>query len=75
MDHFHRANTLCIDEFYEEAVAAYSAAATTCPDYGDIYAYRAGAYIKLKKHMSALEDCNRALQMNPKCERCYFKKG
>lgn len=75
MEHLHKGNSLCIDEYYDAAIEEYTAAVKECPENGQVFAYRAAAYLKQKKHMNCLEDCNRALHLDPSLERCYFRKG
>jgi predicted metal-binding protein len=75
MDHYHKGNELALDEYFEDAVAEYTIAANECADCCSILAYRSVAYVKLKKYMNALEDCNRVLQMDPQCERVHYRKG
>lgn len=75
MEHFHKAESLYVDEHFSDAVEEYTLSAKECTDCSEIFAHRAAAYVKLKKYMNALEDCNRVIQMSPQCERCYYRKG
>ena len=39
------------------------------------YSYRAAAYSKLNKHQQAIEDCNRALSIDPSYSKAYGRMG
>eukprot|EP01006_Ploeotia_vitrea_P028776 TRINITY_DN61406_c0_g1_i1.p1 TRINITY_DN61406_c0_g1~~TRINITY_DN61406_c0_g1_i1.p1 ORF type:complete len:392 (+),score=29.94 TRINITY_DN61406_c0_g1_i1:33-1208(+) len=74
MDFYKVANELYIAEDYEGAIEGYSSAISALPEKAIIYENRAAAYLKLKKYMNALEDCNKSIKIEP-TERCYFRKG
>ncbi len=40
-----------------------------------LYANRAAAYLKLKKHTEALTDCNKAIQLNDNYAKAYLRRG
>lgn len=75
MDSFHEANILFIDEDYSAAVEKYNHAGTTLSDYAPLYACRSAAQLKLKDFTNALEDSNRALDLDPMHQQSHFRKG
>jgi len=64
---------------YAEAVEAYTSALEIDPENDNfnkaLYANRAAALIHLKKYDDALNDCNRALELDPKYHKVLQRRG
>lgn len=62
-----------------EAVELYTQALELDPKHklfnATILANRAAAYMKSKDYMKALEDCNKAISLNPDYTRAYLRRG
>jgi tetratricopeptide (TPR) repeat protein len=62
-------------ENYDEAVKSYSTYIQQNPKIAEAYYWRAYSYYKLKQPQQALNDVNKALEMDPKNEDYLkFKK-
>lgn len=57
-----RGNSMYKDEMYSEAITLYSQAIAACPVEGSYYGNRAAAWMMLKEHEKALQDCDKALE-------------
>jgi len=75
MDDYVRANELFVDEEYEEALKYYTTAIEETPDRSDYYTKRAACYLKLNKHINALQDANKAIELDPKNSNAHLRKG
>lgn len=60
---------------YTEAISNYTMAINKFSSNPVLYTNRAQAYIKLKDFDSAIEDCNLALKIDPKCVKAFVHKA
>mmetsp|Transcript_8900 Transcript_8900/g.11780 ORF Transcript_8900/g.11780 Transcript_8900/m.11780 type:complete len:379 (+) Transcript_8900:14-1150(+) len=74
-DTLQRANILQINEQFEEAVSAYEQALALDDSLVAAWTGRAAAYLKLGKPRAALQDSNKAIQIDSNCEIAYYRKG
>jgi tetratricopeptide (TPR) repeat protein len=68
-------NELMVEEDFDGAVVEFGKALEQDPDSVKALVGRAQAYLKLKKNLPALEDCNRAISADAACELAYYRKG
>ncbi|XP_005103346.1 mitochondrial import receptor subunit TOM70 [Aplysia californica] len=65
---------------YEEAIACYTEAIKTCPpdikaDMSTFYQNRAAAFENLKKFPEVVEDCDSALELNPRYSKALARRS
>lgn len=76
---FQEANALFIDEDYESALENYNAAIAAGGSNSDYYVKRSATHAKLGSFTEALEDANRALELDngntSASEQAWFRKG
>lgn len=73
---FQRANALFVDEDYAGALQAYSQAIDQSPQpRADHFAARAAAHLYMRNQMEALDDCSRAIQLDPTHDKAHLRKG
>eukprot|EP01038_Epipyxis_sp_PR26KG_P004214 gene4214-5989_t len=75
MDEVNLANSLFIDEKYEEAIDKYSESIIKNELNAKVYCNRATCYLKLKKYMEAVEDFNRSILLDSNVDLAHFRKG
>jgi len=69
------ANINYINENYEKAAENYGFSIELEPGLLDAFTGRAATYSKMGNHRAALQDANKAIQLDAKCEVAYFRKG
>lgn len=74
MEALAAAQSLYVEEQFEEAVASYSAYLSTSPDVAG-YSGRAACYLQLKKYLPALQDLNNAITMGSTKHIDYYRKA
>jgi hypothetical protein len=60
---------------FEQALEHYSAALLESPDYLPLYTNRAQTFLKLGRPKDALEDCEWALRLDPRCTKALLRRG
>ncbi|XP_044749115.1 mitochondrial import receptor subunit TOM70 [Coccinella septempunctata] len=65
---------------YDEAIRYYTQAIEICPadkinDIATFYQNRAAAYEQLKKWSAVIDDCSKAIELNPKYEKALFRRA
>jgi tetratricopeptide (TPR) repeat protein len=60
---------------YEEATRCFSAALQLCPDTPVYLGNRAAAYLMGKRYTDAVQDCTRAVQLDPAYVKGYARAG
>ena len=68
-------NELMVEEDYDGAVVEFTKAIEADGNSVKALVGRAQAYLKLKKNLAALDDCNKAIAADAECEVAYFRKG
>jgi Flp pilus assembly protein TadD len=74
-DAFDAGNSLFVDEDFEGAVVEYTAAINGGFTEAQVYAKRAGAYINLEKFAEALQDSNKAIELDGSNDVFFLRKG
>ena len=70
-----------VEEQFEKALESYSKALKECKDVDRIYVHRSACYLKLKRYTQALQDCQKAAELQSKngvegvSTRTLFQKG
>src|SRR4051812_19729511 len=64
-----------ISETMKEAAKKYADALTLDPSKAVYYTNRAHAYLKLRKFKSCVEDCNKALELDPRTWKAYLRRA
>jgi len=75
---YHQACSLFVDEQYEEALRSFTTAielGATSPQLSEYLVKRSACHHKLKNYTQAVEDVNRAIDLDPKNAKAYFRKG
>ncbi|GLE00424.1 hypothetical protein PINS_up009181 [Pythium insidiosum] len=75
MEFKHEANALFVDEAYPEAIAAYSKALASLASDADLFAKRAAAYLRVGKQREAIQDTDKAIELDASLELAYLRKG
>ncbi|KAF9975746.1 STIP1 y and U box-containing protein 1 [Actinomortierella ambigua] len=60
---------------YEEAITEYTRAIVKDPKHAVYYTNRANCYLKLDKFQNVINDCERALEFDPKSLKAYYFMG
>jgi small glutamine-rich tetratricopeptide repeat-containing protein alpha len=60
---------------YEEAIQCYTKAIELTPNNPIYYGNRAAAYSHLGQHQLAIDDCRRAISLDPKYVKAYSRLG
>lgn len=68
-------NTFLRDSKIDEAIEAYSEAINLYPNNAIYYANRAAAYTSLRRHDKAIEDCKKAVVIDPNYGKAYSRMG
>ncbi|KAK7081372.1 hypothetical protein SK128_024434, partial [Halocaridina rubra] len=71
----NRGNQLMRDENFTEALDCYTKAITKDSNNAVYYCNRAAAHSKLNRHMDAIQDCKRALLIEPLYSKAYGRMG
>ncbi|KAF9585093.1 hypothetical protein BGW38_003936 [Lunasporangiospora selenospora] len=69
------ANALFASKKYEEAIEKYTAAIELNPNVAPYYANRAFAHTKLEAYGSAILDGDKAIEVDPKYAKGYYRRG
>ena len=72
---FDEGNSLFVDDDFEGAVEQYTAAITSGFTKPQVYAKRAAAYIKCEKYAEALQDSNKAIELDSSNDTFFMRKG
>lgn len=68
-------NALLKDHRFDEAIELYTKAVELDPTNVVFYSNRAQAEIRLEMYGYAIADCDRALELDPKFMKAYYRKG
>ncbi|CAF2814599.1 unnamed protein product [Rotaria sp. Silwood2] len=73
-------NTKYREHKFDEAIEAYTKAIDTCPvesaeELSQFYQNRAAAWESLKNYNKVIEDCSRAIELNPKYIKCIQRRA
>lgn len=71
----NKGNTHMRNLEYNEAVGEYTKAVRFNPKNAVYYCNRAAAYSKLEKHILAIDDCKRAINLDPSYGKAYGRLG
>jgi len=71
----NQGNQLMREEKYTQALDSYTKAISKNSSNGVYYCNRAAAHSKLLNHKDAIEDCKRALQVEPQYSKAYGRMG
>lgn len=71
----NQGNQLMREEKFTQALDAYTKAISKNSSNGVYYCNRAAAHSKLNNHRDAIEDCKRALQVEPQYSKAYGRMG
>ena len=75
-EHFSKGNELFVDEEYDEALKAFTAAiAADAPVNAEYYIKRSATHAKLGSFTESLEDANAALALEPASAKAFLRKG
>ena len=72
---FDEGNSLFVDEDFDGAVEKYTSAISGGFTKPQVYAKRAAAFIKIEKYAEALQDSNKAIELDNTDANSYFRKG
>ncbi|KAK9820252.1 hypothetical protein WJX72_008100 [[Myrmecia] bisecta] len=64
-----------IDEEYDQAIELYTQAISQSPKDANLYVARAQAQIKQENYMDAVDDANKALELDSKLSKAHLRKG
>ena len=70
-----KGNDMMKSEKYREAIECYSKAIELNRANAVYYCNRAAAYSKVSDHQAAVDDCDRALHIDPKYSKAFGRKG
>jgi len=73
-------NTRYREQKFSEAIEAYTKAIETCPpesteELSQFYQNRAAAWESLKNYEKVIEDCSKAIELNPKYTKCIQRRA
>lgn len=68
-------NKLCCLHRYEEAILYYNKAITRDPEVASYYSNRALCHLKLQQWSSTIQDCRRAIELDPNILKGHFFLG
>jgi len=71
----NQANSVFVDEDYDNALDLYSQAVAVAPACADLYVARAQVHLKKDDFTSAFIDANKAIELEPSNSKAYFRKG
>ncbi|XP_064086093.1 small glutamine-rich tetratricopeptide repeat-containing protein alpha-like [Macrobrachium nipponense] len=71
----NKGNQLMREEIFTEALECYTKAISKDPRNAVYYCNRAAAHSKLNQHLDAIQDCKRALQIEPQYSKAYGRMG
>ncbi|KAH7638812.1 uncharacterized protein LOC124491262 [Dermatophagoides farinae] len=60
---------------YQAAIVCYSDAIAKDPSNSVLYSNRAISYIKIEDYLHAEHDCNKAIELDPKFVKAYYRRG
>ena len=75
LQHKKIGNEHYVAQRYTNAVKSYTAAITLQPDEQAFYSNRAAAYYNLENYQSSLDDCKKALALDPDYLKNYNRAG
>lgn len=70
-----KGNALLKEHKFEEAIEAYTQGIEIDPQNAILYSNRAQVHIKLENYGFAIQDCDKALEIDPKFMKAYYRKG
>lgn len=68
-------NKLFMKRNYKEAIEMYSKAIDKCPNISTYYTNRALCYLKLTQWIPTIEDCRKAIDLDPHSVKAFFYMG
>lgn len=74
-DYKNIGNKFCSLHRYEEAIIYYSKAISNNPEVPSYFSNRALCYLKLQQWIPTIEDCRRALELDPNLIKAHFFLG
>eukprot|EP01126_Amoeba_proteus_P065968 TRINITY_DN9474_c0_g1_i4.p1 TRINITY_DN9474_c0_g1~~TRINITY_DN9474_c0_g1_i4.p1 ORF type:complete len:126 (-),score=13.98 TRINITY_DN9474_c0_g1_i4:130-507(-) len=74
-DIISEANSLFVDECYEDALEKFTRAIELDETKSDYYSKRSNCKLKLEDFTGAMQDAIRACQLDPACPIAHFRKG
>ena len=74
-EYFAKAKSCFVEFNYKEAVELFSKVIELKPNDSEAYGYRGLAYSSLKDYDSAINDLNRAIELNPTSYYLYFSRS
>ncbi|KAJ3427422.1 RNA polymerase ii-associated protein [Anaeramoeba flamelloides] len=75
LEHKAKGNKCYGSKKWKEAITHYTKAISIYDGDHIFYSNRAACYLKIKMYKSAEEDCTRALQIDPKFIKAWFRRG
>eukprot|EP01121_Diplochlamys_sp_Union-15-3_P021896 TRINITY_DN9115_c0_g1_i1.p1 TRINITY_DN9115_c0_g1~~TRINITY_DN9115_c0_g1_i1.p1 ORF type:complete len:392 (+),score=86.54 TRINITY_DN9115_c0_g1_i1:85-1260(+) len=72
---FTKANSLFVDEQYEDALENYGMAIELDNNVSDYFVKRSFCHYKLKNYTDAVDDANKAIKLEPTNATAYLRKG
>ncbi|KAL6450639.1 PPT1 Serine/threonine-protein phosphatase T [Candida maltosa Xu316] len=70
-----KGNKLLKDHKFDEAIQAYTDAIELDPNNAIFYSNRAQVHIKLENYGFAIQDCDKAIAIDPNFLKAYYRKG
>lgn len=74
-DYKNAGNNLCQKHRYEDAISNYTKAISKNPEVAIFFSNRALCYLKLQQFTQAVQDCRRALELDPNLIKAHFFLG
>ncbi|KAM8887186.1 tetratricopeptide repeat protein 28-like isoform 2-T2 [Spinachia spinachia] len=75
MEKVQQSNEACQRGDFQAAVRLYTSALQADPQNCILYSNRSAARLKLGQHQAALDDAEKACELNPKWPKAYFRQG